>query len=300
MSDDSVTPESACAEVVRVPRSWVVRKQDLVFPETLEECYEYVKTNCTRLELVNSLSYWRVGSIVSHMFDTFSVKEPVQAMSRETGLTDRHVRYCRAVYDAFDGDEVQRLCDKGMEWSTIRELASEKVAPFRENLVELFLTDRATDLEIRNYALQLRGGAPLDSVLNADGTPVPPKVSDPGGDDTPERTKQFRTLRSRLLKHAKDVYDGAADFSAKLCSELSDVIFGPDGTEDPEIAEALQESEAEMQKVIVEAVHLVRTTHLMLAKGDYPFTALDSMLANMHSEFMDDEVAPVEDTPPGV
>jgi len=273
-----------------------ISKENLQLPDTVEGCYAFVRTCNTQLEMINALTYWRYGSVAVHMETNLGVEHAIDALARETGSSDRMLRYCKATYDAFDYEPLRTLCRKGMQWSTVRELAADSVSNLREKLVELFMEDRITDLEVRNAVMKLKAGLPENALLNEGGTGLNEDAGGGGGDDDDPsdagRTKQFESLRGKLMTHTKEFVKRAAEFNEKIRGELSDVVIGKDAGDKPEIVAELGETEAELQKVLAEAVDLIRSTHALSRLSDYPFETLEHTLEDIRTRF---EVSAGED-----
>jgi hypothetical protein len=265
----------------------VLSKAEAALPETLEGCYTLLRTQMSALERVNSVAYWYSGQILAHMKTQFDIDDPVAAAARETGLSERMLRYCAPVYTAFDCPQLKALCSKGMQWSTLRELAASSLDDFRERLIELFMEDRITDLEVRDFVAKLRNGVPLSVLMDEEGHPVIESGSDgTGEEDTRPIEKQFETARKKAVKRAKDFAADSEEFRTGLTGLLSDAVIDKDGHDKPAVVEKLLETEETLHKALMEAVELIRTVHLMCAKADYPFEILDARLEDIRNQFV--------------
>jgi hypothetical protein len=231
-------------EIANQIRSLVLNNGSVALPDSPEACYAYVRTQTCNLEMINSLGYWKMGEVTNYLGTEHKVEHPIQAMARETGAGDRMLRYCDATFRAFKQEDLQVLCRKGMKWSTVRELASEIMEPNRDQLVKLFLDDRITDLEVRNYVAKVKGGVPLSTMIDSSGARVDDDGSAPSTTrDGSALNKQFEKAKKSLLKHAQAFCADAEIFNTGLKGELSDVLFRVDGTDDPAVVEDLAESD---------------------------------------------------------
>ena len=261
-------------------------------PDTAEGCYALIRSQACQLEMVNALTYWRMGGVAQHMEADLNIEDAIVALARETGSSDRMLRYCRVTYTAFEHEDLQILCSKGMQWSTIRELAADVIDPFRDKLVKLFLEDRITDLEVRAFVAKIKGGTPLSALIDDAGDSVPQGEGDGDEDKPGDLNKRFEKLRKSMLKHGKAFTADAAEFAEKLTGELSDVLFNKDGSDDEAIIEELADTETDLHKVVVESVNLLDKTHIMATRSDYPFQVLEGMLETIRARYSNTKITP--------
>lgn len=256
-------------------------------PATLEDCYAFFRSNDIALDTVNSLVYWRRGEVLKAMQDQFEIPKPVEAVAREVGLCARQLNYCKDVFEAFEYDQVSTLCRKGLKWSTLRILASTSVEPFRERLLQLFMEDKATDLEIRTYAERLRGDKNLSLEEDPEGEPVivdgtPADGADPRQDDI---DRKFSSSLKKVDKKVHELCEDIQKFRSDLSGDLSDALLDDQGNNKEGAVSSLSEANDQLLSLIMESVELVTAAHILCCGDSYLFEMLDSRLAEIRARF---------------
>jgi len=271
-----------------IAENLLVSKKDLVLPDTLEGLYAYLRTVQTQLETVNTITYWQAGAVLAKMKASFEIEKPAEAASRETGIKERLLRYCRQVFEAFEIGDLRAVCSKGMQWSTVRELASDNAEPFREMLLQRFLEDRYTDLEVRDIALKLRAGTPMSVLIGEDGELVEGtgEGSGSGEPGEPGELKQhLDKARKKVAKLSRDCAAESKAFNERLTTDFADALFTSDGSDDQDVIEALSALETVLHGTISESISLANAVHVMCGKSDYPFDGIDTMLNEIRTRF---------------
>ena len=255
-------------------------------PATLEDCYAFFRDNDIALDTVNSLVYWRRGEVLRAMQDQFEIPEPVAAVAREVGLCARQLNYCKDVFEAFEYDQVSTLCRKGLKWSTLRVLASTAVEPFRELLIQKFMSDKATDLEIRTYAERLRGDKNLSLEEDPEGDPII-VGENTGAEDTRQDDvdRRFSTSLKKVDKKVRELCEEVQKFRADLSGDLSDALLDDKGNNKDDAVASLAETNDELLSLVMESVELITSAHILCCGDVYLFEALDARLAEIRARF---------------
>lgn len=131
------TPESVIvpydAEVMRAS------SPPLAFPEQLpddrEACLQLIETAEQYVARFRACLFWAYGKIGVHLME-LGEKNVVEEIAQRTGYKARSVEYMLAIARAFTLDQVNGMCQKGLEYSHIRELASPMFESLRESLVD--------------------------------------------------------------------------------------------------------------------------------------------------------------------
>ena len=106
--------------------------------------------------VADTLKFWRVGEQLQQL-RTLGVDDPVAVVSRSTGICAREVRYCAKVREAFKYARLEPLVRRGLRWSTVRILASDCLAPHRDQLITDFESGRLSNAQLLAEAITLRG-----------------------------------------------------------------------------------------------------------------------------------------------
>ena len=106
--------------------------------------------------VADTLKFWRVGEQLQQL-RTLGVDDPVAVVSRSTGICAREVRYCAKVREAFKYARLEPLVRRGLRWSTVRILASDCLAPHRDQLITDFESGRLSNAELLGEVMALNG-----------------------------------------------------------------------------------------------------------------------------------------------
>jgi hypothetical protein len=106
--------------------------------------------------VADTLKFWRVGEQLQQL-RTLGVDDPVAVVSRSTGICAREVRYCAKVREAFKYARLEPLVRQGLRWSTVRILASDCLAPHRDQLITDFESGRLSNAELLGEVMALNG-----------------------------------------------------------------------------------------------------------------------------------------------
>ena len=251
---------------------------------TYDECYECIRTLGSHEQFYRASYYWVIGAVVERIGQLGS-EEPEATTSKETGFKPRHLRYCRATASAFTLAEVQKLTRARMQWSTLRELSSEILAPYRKQLCDDFLAGKLTDIEIRDQAQETRTRL-LEEARTNDEQANEDKAGDDENsdrDDTvdPDVSKCLRLLKELSAALASTLTKGVEvcdAFSGELRTNIADVLIDEQGELNQKMVSELVELEKPLIRQAIAAVSVCNTCRIIRGSSEYAFDALDEVL----------------------
>jgi len=104
-----------------------------------------------------AIEFWDIGETIREL-RAGGRRDAVTAVSKEVGISDRELRYCVAVRQAFERDRLEALESQGMTWSTARVLAADHLKDHREHLIAAFEASSLSNAALRSEVLSHRRG----------------------------------------------------------------------------------------------------------------------------------------------
>jgi len=103
-----------------------------------------------------TLAFWKVGEEMEGLRN--QGVSPGAAL-KKAGVSERESRYCQEVYRVFtDYAQLEELVAKGMRWSTVRELAGDRLKSRREGLIRRFQSGKLKNAQVLAKAIGIRTG----------------------------------------------------------------------------------------------------------------------------------------------
>ena len=103
-----------------------------------------------------TLGFWHVGEKLCQIRED-GTDNPVAEVSGKTHLSARQLRYCAEVREAFEYARLEALVKLKLRWSTVKILASDCLAPHRDQLITDFESGRLSNAQLLAEAITLRG-----------------------------------------------------------------------------------------------------------------------------------------------
>jgi hypothetical protein len=122
-----------------------------ILPATEDQIIETITRIAPSRGVADAQKCWRIGEMLQQLRAT-NPDGPVAVVSSGTGICDRELRYCMKVHAVFSSAQVDALVQKGMCWSTLREMAGNSLAPHRDQLIKDFESHCGTDIRSRRSA----------------------------------------------------------------------------------------------------------------------------------------------------
>ena len=250
---------------------------------TFEDCYEYIRTLGITEQYSRAYYNWHIGAAV-HRVGELGADKPEAVTASKTGYKERHLRYCRSVAGTFTLDEVQRLVQGGgMQWATLRELASGVLVDVRPDLCAKFLNGELTDIEVRDQAKQCRHRLLEEAAMgdsSDDDDDADTYDGSESGVDDPDIRNALKSLKALVgaavsaLSKDKTI---CAEFLDTLKKELVDVLV--EGTEvNPVMLSELEQVEKSFIESAVASLSACWACRIISNKMSYPFDSVETIL----------------------
>jgi len=219
----------------------------------------------------STLSYWHIGAAIRRMRD-LDIKHPADVAAARANLSPRMMRYCEAVYQAFDDyPALERWTRGGLTWTAIRELSSPRLDGYRPHILEMFEAGHLTPVEVEHQAIAQRKARATRRREHV--------ATDQGAEaDLGCITGKVRATATQLQK---DIDVATCALQAGLVTTLAN----EDGSLRRPAEDRIVAMSAALQATIVDACELLYKASTLVFIHDFPFWEIETRIASLRQDF---------------
>lgn len=252
-------------------------RHDSELPGDVQESINIIGGIDDAVEITRASAYWLMGRVLNHMKNVLGQQDPKKTVAEALGQSERTLGYCMTVNTAYDWDTIQKLTARyRLRWSLLRELASPRLDPHRDNLIAKFEEGAITAQEMAEQVKRLQATVRGDE----EG-----KLTD--GTTPADIDLKFKKMvdEVRLLSEKLNKKLGPAIKEFRGDGLLIDALVDGDGNRVVTAEAKVLEMIDALNKAVADGVELLyRAGHSVLVR-DWPFTALEERLAEFQIHY---------------